>query len=197
MSVEQVISRVEEDSVFYSRSGGGLTLGGGDPMYQPVFTVRLLAEAKHRRIHTTMETCGFVRWGLLEEACRHLDVLLYDIKSMDTEKHKAFTGRSNRTILENLRRVREGFPGLPIVVRTPLIPGFNDSEAEIAAILTRIGEMPGVTYEALPYHRLGMPKYESLGRPYAMGERRLSKGILRRIRKLIDEFNQQNTAEGG
>jgi pyruvate formate lyase activating enzyme len=138
-----------------------------------------------------------VRWDLLAEACRHLDVLLYDIKSTDPEKHKAFTGRSNRTILENLKRVRQGFPELPIVVRTPLIPGFNDSEAQIAAILERINTMPGVTYEALSYHRLGMPKYESLGRPYALGERRPSSRLLRRIRKLIDEFNQQKTAEGG
>jgi pyruvate formate lyase activating enzyme len=197
MSVAQIIARVEEDGVFYSRSGGGLTLGGGDPLYQPEFTARLLAEAKRRRIHTALETCGFVRWDLLAEACRHLDVLLYDIKSTDPEKHKAFTGRSNRTILENLKRVRQGFPELPIVVRTPLIPGFNDSEAQIAAILERINTMPGVTYEALSYHRLGMPKYESLGRPYALGERRPSSRLLRRIRKLIDEFNQQKTAEGG
>lgn len=202
-SVSEVIDRVEEDGAFYSRSGGGLTLGGGDPLYQPEFAFQLLEEARRRRIHTAMETSGLVRWDALEQACRRLDVLLYDIKCIDRERHKAFTGGSNRTILANLRRIRREFPNLPINVRTPVVPGFNDSEAEIGAVLAFVDKIsdgsPGVTYEALPYHRMGKPKYGYLGRSFPMKEAALKTAKLKSIRKLInDQFTLHcRTNQGG
>ncbi len=201
MTVEQVIGTVEEDSVFYSRSGGGLTLGGGEPMHQAGFSAALLKEAKRRRIDTAMETCGFCGWEDLESACGLLDTLLYDVKSMDPEKHRAFTGVSNELILENLGRVRERFPELPVWVRTPIVPGFNDRVEDIRPILEHIQGMANIRFEALDYHRMGKPKYEYLGREFPMGDRKLGEENIRKIRALIRSdfahLRAPETAENG
>ncbi len=185
LSVEQVLARVEEDGAFYTRSGGGLTLSGGEPMHQPQFALALLREARRRRLNTAMETCGFCRGEDLREACGLLDTLLYDLKSMDSEKHRENTGVSNELILENLHRVREDFPDLPIWVRTPLIPGFNDTVEEIRAIVEHIRTLPGIRYELLDYHRMGKPKYEYLGLEFPMGDRMLDEEKARAIRRFL------------
>lgn len=185
MTVAQVIARVEEDSAFYSRSGGGLTLSGGEPMHQAEFAVGLLQEARRRRIHTAMETCGFCRWEDLEKTCGFLDVLLYDVKSMDPEKHRVFTGVSNELILENLKKVKEAFPGLPLWVRTPVVPGFNDDLDEIRPILEHISGMPNTWFEALDYHRMGKPKYEYLGIEFPMGDQKLDEKKTRQIQAMV------------
>jgi pyruvate formate lyase activating enzyme len=185
MTVDQVIQKVEEDSAFYSRSGGGLTLGGGEPMHQAEFAFALLKEARRRRINTAMETCGFCRWEDLQTAASYLQTLLYDIKIMDAEKHKAFTGVSNELILDNLKRVREALPKLPIWIRTPIVPGFNDSVEDVRAILQHIQGLPNVRFEALDYHRMGKPKYEYLGLEFPMGDQKLDEEKIRRIRKMI------------
>ena len=185
MTVAQVIDKVEEDSAFYSRSGGGLTIGGGEPMHQAEFAVSLLKEARRRRIHTAMETCGFCQWEDLKAACGLMDTLLYDVKSMDPEKHRTFTGVSNELILENLKRVRETFPVLPVWVRTPIVPGFNDEVEDIRPILEHIKYMPNTYFEALDYHRMGKPKYEYLGIAFPMGDQKLDEEKIRRIHKMI------------
>ncbi len=167
-SVDRVLRRVEEDGVFYARSGGGLTLSGGEAMTQPDFVLPLLREAKARRINTAMETCGHCDGEALVQACSLLDALIFDIKSLDDAKHKAFIGVGNQLILENFRRVCDRFPGLPILVRTPVIPGFNDTEADVLAIRDILPRRASVRYELLPYHRMGQPKYGYLGRTYPM-----------------------------
>ena len=201
MTVDQVIQKVEEDSAFYSRSGGGLTIGGGEPMHQAEFAASLLKEAQRRRINTAMETCGFCKWQDLETACGFLDTLLYDVKSIDPEKHRVFTGVSNELILENLRRVREAFPNLTIWIRTPVVPGFNDEPDDIRRILEYIQAMPHTWFEALDYHRMGKPKYEYLGLEFPMGDQKLDEEKIRRIRKMIrSEFPDllsPGTAENG
>lgn len=187
MSVDEVMKAVERDSAFYSRSEGGLTISGGEPLVQTEFTVALLKEAKRRRINTAMETCGAVEWERLQEACQHLNFLLYDIKSVDSQKHKEFTGADNALIMENLRKIRQTFPQLDVLVRTPLIPGFNDTEAEIAAIVGFVNELH-VGYELLPYHRMGQSKYQFLDREYPMGEVKLEE---ERARKLTEYAKQR------
>lgn len=186
-TVADLIDAVEEDGAFYSRSGGGLTLSGGEPMHQPEFAVALLAEARRRRIHTAMETCGHCRYEDLAAAAAHLNTLLYDVKTMDPGLHREYTGVSNERILENLARVREEFPDLPILVRTPIVPGVNDNEAAIAAIVDFIAGMPNVRYEMLPYHRLGKPKYGYLGRTWEMGDTPLEDGVMRRLKEMVRE----------
>ena len=173
MGIDEILDIVERDSAFYSRSGGGITLSGGEPLRQAEFAAALLKEAKYRRINTAMETCGCADWSKLEEVCRYLDTILFDIKSMDPVKHKLFTGADNDAILDHLPNIRRTFPKLEILVRTPLIPGFNDTPEDIAAIVDFIKDIPGVKYEPLPYHRMGKSKYEFLGREYPMGDVKL------------------------
>ncbi|MCU0563946.1 MAG: glycyl-radical enzyme activating protein [Desulfobacterales bacterium] len=185
MTVEQVIHKVEEDSAFYSRSGGGLTLGGGEPLHQTGFAIAVLKEARRRRINTAIETCGFCRYEDLEAAAGQLNTMLYDIKSMDPAKHKAFTGVTNELILDNFRRIRRALPELPIWVRTPIVPGFNDTVEEIRAILEHIRDLPNVCFEALDYHRLGKPKYEYLGMEFPMGDAKLQDERIAEIRRFI------------
>lgn len=182
MSVDEVLKAIERDSAFYSRSGGGLTVSGGEPLVQADFVIALLKEAKRRRINTAIETCGHVEWSRLEEACRHLDTVLFDIKTIDTVKHKLFTGVGNEIILENLRNICKNFPKLNVLVRTPLVPGFNDTEEEIAGIVDFIRDMPSVKHEILPYHRMGQSKYQFLDREYPMGDVKLDENIAKTLK---------------
>lgn len=183
-SVGEVLAAVEKDGLFYARSGGGMTMSGGEPMSQPDFTNALLREARRRRIDTSMETCGHCSWVNLREACRNLNALIYDIKLMDPEKHKRFTNVSNERILENLAMVRKNFPDLPILARTPVIPGVNDNKEEITAIVDFLRTIPEVRYELLPYHRLGSPKYGYLCREYELGDAALNDQRLRELKEI-------------
>ena len=106
--------------------------------------------------------------GNLEKVCQHLNSILFDIKCIDEEKHKKFKNVSNELILSNFTKMCEQFPDLPILVRNPVIPGFNDSEEDILALLNFIKGRKNVSYELLPYHRLGQPKYDYLGRDYLL-----------------------------
>ncbi len=168
VTVDNALKRVEEDEAFYSRSGGGVTLSGGEPLFQAEFALALLREARKRRIDTCIETCGNVPWEVLWEAGRHLNSIYYDIKSMDKKAHMEQVGSSNELILGNLTRLKQTFPGLPVRVRTPVIPGFNDSIEAIAGIVDFIKDMPDIDYELLAYHRMGSPKYGYLGRDYPL-----------------------------
>ena len=132
-----------------------------------------------------METCGFCQWEDLKEACEVLDTLLYDVKSMDPEKHRVFTGISNELILENLGKAREAFPELAIWVRTPVIPNFNADPEDIRRILMHIQGMPNTCFEALDYHRMGKPKYEYLGLEFPMGDQKLDEEKIKRIHQMI------------
>jgi len=186
MTVDEVLNVVEKDSVFYSRSGGGITLSGGEPLVQAGFSAELLKEARRRRINTTIETCGYADWDDLESVCQYLDTLMFDIKCINAAKHKLFTGVRNDKILTNLKKVHTLFPNINITVRTPVIPGFNDSEKDILPIIELINSMPGVKYELLAYHRLGEPKYEYIGRQYPLtGVPNLNEERMNALRKLI------------
>lgn len=169
-SVDDILRVVEQDAPFYVRSGGGLTLSGGEPLAQPGFAQALLREARRRRLSTAMETCGHVPWESLRDCAGLLDFIHYDLKCMDPARHREGTGASNERILDNLARLVEEFPALPVHVRTPLIPGFNDTQEDVRAICAFLSGMPGLTYEVLPYHRLGTQKYLFLDRTPPMGE---------------------------
>jgi len=173
-TVGEVMRVVEQDGQFYARSRGGMTLSGGEPLAQPDFALALLREARRRRIGTAMETCGHVPWPTLEAAAPLLDAVMFDVKSLNAERHKECTGRVPDQALANLRRLAAEFPGVQLHVRTPIIPGFNDSEADVAAICDFVADLPGATYEMLRYHRLGTQKYQFLGREAPMGEAQLS-----------------------
>ena len=168
VTVEEVMQEVEKDRAYYRRSGGGLTLSGGESLCQPEFARDLLRAAKEAGITTAMESMACAKWEVIEDILPYLDQYLMDIKHINPEKHKEFTGRSNELMLENARKVAaSGMTELSI--RVPVIPTFNDTPEEIRDIARFADKLPGVKrIHLLPYHRLGQDKYDGLGREYLM-----------------------------
>ena len=181
MSTEEVLNVVLKDMVFYQNSMGGITLSGGEPLMQFDFAVDILKKAREHHIHTAIETCGFVPMEHFLTAAKYLDYVNMDIKSLREEKHKEHTGAPVQPILENFKALKQEFPELPVNVRTPVIPGFNDSKEELQEIYDFVRGYENVTYEPLRYHRLGLPKYESLRRKYPMGDAELSQERFRQL----------------
>lgn len=172
-TVAEVMSVVEQDALFYTRSGGGLSVSGGEPLMQPAFLLELLEEAGRRRISAALESCACVPEATFLSVMPHVDYLMVDIKHMDDETHKRLSGASNRLILSNIRAVRRAFPNLPLTIRTPVVPGCNDTEENVTAS-ARFARSLGAEYELLPYHRMGRSKYDSLGREYPLGDATLA-----------------------
>lgn len=169
VGVGDLMPEILADLPYYRRSGGGVTLSGGEVLAQADFARDLLRACKEAGLHTAIETAGSLPYSEIEKLLPYLDLVLMDIKHMDARKHKEYTGVSNERILSNARTLAES--GTPLIIRTPVIPGFNDSESEIRAIAAFAASLPGVEeHHLLPYHRLGSVKYESLGRPYALDE---------------------------
>lgn len=168
VTVEAVMDEVEKDRPYYRRSGGGLTLSGGESLCQPEFARDLLRAAKSAGIHTALESMACAGYEVIESILPYLDQYLMDIKHMNSDKHKEFTGRGNELMLENARRVAQsGMTELSI--RVPVIPTFNDTPEEIRDIAGFADKLPGVKrIYLLPYHRLGQDKYEGLGRQYQL-----------------------------
>lgn len=167
MTVEEVMKEARKDLRFFQNSGGGVTLGGGDPSMYPDFARELLTACHDEGIHTAVETCGYADWEAMEKIAEQTDLFLYDVKAMDSDLHRRLTGRDNDLILQNAQRISE--MGVEMTIRVPLVPGMNDSEENIAAIAEFVRVLPYKTnLELLPYHRLGESKYESLGRPYSL-----------------------------
>lgn len=168
-SAEEIVAEAARDLPFYQASGGGMTLSGGEPTMQSDFAAQILALAKAQGIHTAMETCGYAPWSSFEKLLPHLDLLLYDVKHLDPARHKTYTGVDNALILDNLRRLCES--GKDVVVRVPVIPGYNDQRENIVALtsyLIAMSRPPRV--EMLPYNELAGSKYPRLGMVYAPGE---------------------------
>jgi pyruvate formate lyase activating enzyme len=162
MTVDEVLKVVRKDLKFYEVSGGGITLSGGEATFQPDFAAALLRKSKELKIHTALETCGYVSWKVLDQLLPYVDLVLYDIKHWDSEIHKRGTGVSNQIIFENAKRVAEI---KPMKARVPLIPGFNDSEHDIRSIASFIGSLPNqIEMDLLAYNPLGEGKYERLGK---------------------------------
>ena len=161
-TVEELLDEVEKDRSFYRRSGGGVTLGGGDPLNQPEFCREFLKEAKKRNLHTAIETCGYSKWSHLQGIMEYTDLLFMDIKHMNPSQHKKLTGRSNELILENIKRassVVDG-DGKEIIIRIPVIPTLNDSEDNIRATTEFVQGLKKIKkIELLPYHNMGQAKY--------------------------------------
>lgn len=164
---EEILKEVMRDALFYKNSGGGITLSGGEPLMQPEFTLALLKAAKEKGLHTCIETCGFAKWEQIETLIPYVDIFLWDYKECDPARHKAYTGVSADVILENLHRLNEA--GASVILRCPIIPGYNDREEHFAAIAQLAEELSSVIcVDIEPYHPLGKPKSESLGETYAL-----------------------------
>jgi pyruvate formate lyase activating enzyme len=156
MTVKEVIKEVLKDKIFYEQSGGGITLSGGDAVMQHRFTHALLKRSKLEGLHTALETAANCNWKILASL----------LPLIDPEKHKEATNSSNELILYNAQKLSQ--TPKPLIVRTPVIPGVNDSLKEITAIAQFIKTFPNLQYyELLPFHRFGEGKYHNLGLLYA------------------------------
>ena len=161
MDTEEVMAEILQDLPYYRNSGGGVTLSGGEVTCQPDFALELLRACRRQGIPTALETNLLAPWAVYEKLLPELDLLMFDVKVYDEEKHKRWTGVSNRAILENARRAAES---LPYLVRTPVIPGVNDTAEEIGAIAGFVHSLGGDLqyYELLRFNPLGEGKYTAL-----------------------------------
>lgn len=188
VTVREVMETVRRDMPYYGRSGGGLTLSGGESLLQPEFAAALLRGAKDMGITTAMESMGFAKFDVIKKILPWLDTYLMDIKHMDPEKHEKFTGRKNILMLENAKKIAESRE-CELIIRVPVIPGFNDSEEELLAIAAYADSLPGVAQiHILPYHKYGEGKYEGLNRPYLLKDApMLPDGKMERLKALVEE----------
>lgn len=168
MSAKQAFAHILRDAAFF-RSGGGITLTGGEPALQPTFALAVLQLAREEGLHTAMETCGYVPWANYEGLLPLLDLVLFDLKHIDLARHKAATGVDNCLILENARRIAQS--DVPTIIRVPLIPGFNANVGDVADLARFVRGLESIReVHLLPYHSLARAKYAALGRDYPMGD---------------------------
>jgi pyruvate formate lyase activating enzyme len=167
MTAEEVLCTVRKDKKFYEKSGGGLTLSGGEPLAQITFTREILRMAKDEGIHTCMETSGFAPTEDILSLVPYVDLFLFDFKESDDERHKKFTGVSRELILKNLSAINDA--GAKIILRCPIIPGYNDRAEHFHAISQALITFPQIIkLNLMPYHAMGASKAKRLGRKYKM-----------------------------
>lgn len=198
LSVKQVVEKVIRYKPFFDHSDrGGVTLSGGEPMFQPDFALKLIRSCRGVGIHTAMETCGYAKYEVLKKIAQNLDLLIYDVKHMDEASHVIGTGKSNRLILENLKRLcRE--VNTKIVVHVPLISGFNDEDeniietAEFVSSLRKIQQI-----DLLPFNELASGKYKAMGLDWEYANvRRQSPEKLAKLQKIVESYGLEVTIGG-
>jgi pyruvate formate lyase activating enzyme len=166
---EALLAELLRDRAFYDSSDGGITLSGGEPLLQQPFSLAVLQLCKEAGLHTAIETALLSPWNRIAELLPWLDLVMMDLKLMDEAAHRAATGVSNRLILENMRRLAAC--GLPLIVRTPVVPTVNDTVEAIGAIAEFVAGLDHVLYyELMPFHRMASGKYRSLGQAYRAGD---------------------------
>jgi len=165
ISVDNIMSTITQDVEYYKTTDGGITLSGGEPMLQMEFSKEILKRCKLNNIHTAVDTAGNIPWEDFERIIPFTDLFLYDLKVINREKHKEYTGVYNDLILNNLERLSDSFSN--IVIRVPAIPSFNDSMNEMIKIADFIEKLKNIKLiELLKFHQMGLSKYESIGREY-------------------------------
>jgi len=189
VEVQDLMAEIERDMVFYNQSGGGVTFTGGEPLMQREFLRTLLACCKTSGIHTTVDTSGYATWEGLESIYPLTDLFLYDLKFADETRHRQYTSVSNNLILENLQKLSARKAN--ILVRIPLIPGINDDDENIhssATFLKRLPYLAGV--ELMPYHEIGLAKYQALGMKYQLeGTRPAKREKIEEVEQILAGYN--------
>ena len=187
ITVDELFDIVKKDEQYYRSSGGGVTIGGGDPSFQPLFTLAFLRKCQENYIHTAVDTCGYTQsaeaFRVLEEA----DLLLYDIKGMDLNEHLYNTGVSNKVILSNLERLDARRK--PSIIRLPIIPGYNDSSKSIKATAEFLARLKCVErVDILAYHEYGKIKYEQLGKEYKLHVQSPADERISEIKAILERY---------
>ena len=167
MTAEEVYDEVKRDKIFFDTSGGGVTISGGEPLFQPSFTAKILDLCRKGGIHTAIETSGFASKSDFTAVIKHCDLVLFDIKETDDKKHELYTGVPLSVVLENLKLLGES--KIPFIIRAPIIPSINDNEKHFSALKDLRNSMQNcIGVEVMPYHRIGAYKYQLLGRKYCL-----------------------------
>ena len=188
-TVEQVVEEVLRDRPFYETSNGGVTLSGGEPLLQLDFSYAILERCKQEGVHTAIETAANFQWERVAAILPVTDLVMMDIKLMDSQKHRECTGVPNEQILANALRLGE--QSQPLIVRTPIIPGVNDTPEEVKAIAEFAAQLPNLLYyELLPFHPMARGKYHSLDLDYSAQDLKMPK------REQMDELTAAAASVG-
>jgi len=188
LTTEEVIKEVEKDLVFYEESGGGVTFSGGEPLGQSEFLESLLNGCREKKIHIAVDTSGYISWEILNKISSKVDLFLYDLKLMDNERHKKYTGVSNEIILENLKKLSSVHNN--IFIRFPIIPGINDDYQNIRKMGEFLSSLEIAQVNLLSYHHIGIDKYRRSGMTYKLADiRPPSEEKLSEISVILRKFN--------
>lgn len=198
VTVPDLMKQLRRDSNHYRRSGGGITLSGGEAVAQADFSAELLKACKREGWNTAIETAAYVPQEKFEKTLPYIDLVLLDIKHANSQKHEQFVGKPNDLILENARFIAS-FPNTELVIRVPLIPGFNDQDDEVLAIANIANSLPDVKHlHLLPYHRMGENKYGYLNYEYRMGDvKPPNPEDVSRLRELVEKNTSLTCQIGG
>lgn len=190
--VEEILLEVEKDRPFYEESGGGVTFSGGEPTRQAQFLLELLKECGARKLHRAVDTCGLVKQETMMAVAEECDHFLFDLKHMDTDKHRLWTGSGNELIHENLRALARR--GSVISIRIPLIAGINADEKNIEESARFLASLEGqkVVVNLLPYHDIAVNKYKRLGEEYDSSQMR--EPTEERVKQIIEQFAEVGLA---
>jgi pyruvate formate lyase activating enzyme len=187
ISVDFLFKQIIRGMAFYQRSGGGVTLSGGEPLMQAEFCRALLQRCRENCIHTAIDTSGCVSWEKITKVLPFVDLFLFDVKHLNNDKHRLATGVSNRLALENLKKLvaLKSGAAFSIIIRIPLIPGFNSTKKEILNIFSYLNTLEGIDeVEILPFHQFSVSKYRKLDKvwPYTTSDV-FRKDLLKEIRE--------------
>ncbi|NIQ04233.1 MAG: glycyl-radical enzyme activating protein [Candidatus Korarchaeota archaeon] len=195
VTVKEVIDTIKKDELFYHNTSGGITLSGGEPLNQPEFAYSLLKRSQELHIHTAIETSAYVDWETLERILEVLDLIMVDIKHMDPMVHERYTGVSNDKILNNIAQLAS-LPSPSKIVRIPIVPGINDTKGNIKATAQFLSNIGIINVELLPYHELGLSKYQTLDWPYTIDTEPPRKEELEDLKKRMTSFGLEVKIEG-
>ncbi|MDD6189385.1 MAG: glycyl-radical enzyme activating protein [Clostridiales bacterium] len=187
-TVDELVKRLLQDKRFYERSGGGVTISGGEALCQPEFVLAVLKRLKEEGIHTALDTTGFASWETVEKVLPYVDLFLYDLKHMDSAKHKAMVAVPNEPILENARRIAAA--GGKMQIRIPVIPMFNNDEDNIrktAEFCKELGDAVEVI-QLLPYHNMGVTKYLRISDEPVAEATPPSDAFMQKLKHIMEEY---------
>ncbi|NLM45533.1 MAG: glycyl-radical enzyme activating protein [Firmicutes bacterium] len=190
ITLAEVMEIIERDRPYYEKSGGGVTISGGEPMVQYEFTLELLKACKEAELHTCLDTTGFAKFELYWQVMPFVDLFLYDLKHMDTKRSQKLTGVPNELILENARKLAAA--GAKLQIRIPVIPRLNDTEENLRATAVFCRELGAAVQlvQILPYHSLGAVKYERIGKTYKLvNVKAPDEGRMKEIKEFLEGFN--------
>ena len=185
-TIKELLDEIEKDRMFYFVSGGGVTFSGGEPYVQWEFLKELSDALKKKGLHLAVETTGYAKWENIEYSSSNIDLFLYDIKSINDEIHKKYTGVSNKLIIENLKKLGE--LGKRIIVRVPLLGGINDDKENIRKTVELAKEVGAEAVHLLPYHELGSVKYGKIDREYMCDAETPSDEWIEELKSFVEEM---------